>query len=414
MDEILQCLKFGRSTKKYSEAIRSFCLQVHFLAPAAYAYIRKVFNNNLPRIATLIEWYSSIDGSPGFKTEFYDVLRRKVDEFKSKAENVNKEFLVCLMHDEMAINQKLQWDNLKKRFVGFATYTNSKKNASIDIDNYIPLEKQALVFMVVGENFKLALSYFLLNGISSEDRAHLTREVILRINETGAKVMAMTSDGYVGNISCSKILGADFDNGKPYFPDPGDSTRKIYVIWDPCHVLKLARNLFGSKKLFHNNKIIDWDLILKLYQIQSKSIVKLGNKLCQSHLNWRNRPMNVRLAAETLSDSVSDTLQQLSEDAVPGFEDVAATVEYIRINNNVFDIMNSRKSKEDPENFKRPISPETKTEYFDYFAKVRSYLKEIVMEQVKINKKKNIVTKTSVFATKSHTAFRNKIAHYRL
>lgn len=406
VNEILHCLQFGTSTKKYSEAIRSFCLQVHFHSPAAYCYIRKAFNNNLPRIATIIAWYSSIDGSPGFKTEYYDVLRKKVQEFKAKENNQHKDLFVVLMSDEMAINQKLQWNNVTKRFIGFATYTNSKKNTSVDIENYIPLGKQALVFMVVGEDFKLALSYFLLNGISSEDRADLTREVILRINETGAKVMAFTSDGFVGNIACTKILGADFDVEKPYFLDPSDPTRKIYVIWDACHMLKLGRNCFGSKQLYHNDEAIRWDLISNLHNLQSRSIVKLGNKIGQTHINWRNRPMNVRIAAETLSDGVANSLQQLYEDGIPGFENSGATIEYIRVVNNIFDIMNSRKkNQEDAQNFKRAMSPETKQEYFEYFAYVKGYLKNLVMEQVTKNKKKNIVTRNSVFATKSHTAF---------
>lgn len=377
---------------------------MHFHSPAAYSYIRKVFNNNLPRIATIIAWYSSIDGSPGFKTEYYDVLRKKVQEFK--ANNPQKDFFVVLMSDEMAINQKLQWDNVKKRFIGFATNTNSKKKKSVDIENYVPLGKQALVFMVAGEDFKLALSYFLLNGISSQDRADLTREVILRISETGAKVMAFTSDGFVGNIACTKILGADFDAEKPFFLDPSDPTRKIYVIWDACHMLKLGRNCFGSKQLYHNEEAIKWDLISNLYDLQSRSIVKLGNKLGQTHINWRNRPMNVRIAAETLSDSVANSLQQLCEDGVPGFENAEATIRYIRVINNTFDIMNSRKkNEEDAQNFKRPMSSETKQDYFEYFAYVKVYLKNLVMEQVKKNKKKDIIIKNSVFATKSHTAF---------
>lgn len=304
----------------------------------------------------------------------------------------------------------MKWQSIKN--YNTIMYTNgllALRHTRNQSEDFIPLGKQALVFMAVGDDFKLPMSYFLLNGICSEDRADLTREVIMRIKETGAQVMALTSDGYVGNISCTKVLGADFDSEKPYFLDPSDPSKKIYVIWDPCHMLKLARNCFGSKLLYHNGNAIRWELLEYLNKLQSRNIVKFGNKLGSAHINWRNRPMRVPLAAETLSDSIADALVQCNADAVPGFEDVEATVDYIRMNNNIFDIMNSRKNQTKNTNFKRPMSPETKQEYFEYFSYVKTYLKELVIEQVKKKKKENIVVRNSVFATKSHTAF---FGHY--
>lgn len=40
--EILECLKYGSPTKKYSEVIRQFCMGLDYLSPAAYRYIRRV------------------------------------------------------------------------------------------------------------------------------------------------------------------------------------------------------------------------------------------------------------------------------------------------------------------------------------------------------------------------------------
>lgn len=64
--EIVECLLFGKTTKKYSEAVRVFCLTVHFYSPKAYEYIRSIFKKNLSSTRTIRMWYSSIDGSPGF------------------------------------------------------------------------------------------------------------------------------------------------------------------------------------------------------------------------------------------------------------------------------------------------------------------------------------------------------------
>jgi len=51
--------------------------------------------------------------------------------------------------------------------------------------------------------------------------------------------------------------------------------------------------------------------------------------------------MNVRLAAQTPSDSVADTLSYL-KNQYDLFSDVEPTAEFIRYINNVFDILNSR------------------------------------------------------------------------
>lgn len=40
-------------------------------------------------------------------------------------------------------------------------------------------------------------------------------------------------------ISMVKIFGRNFE-GEPYFIDPADKNRKIYVILDPPHMLELA------------------------------------------------------------------------------------------------------------------------------------------------------------------------------
>lgn len=66
-----------------------------------------------------------------------------------------------------------------------------------------------------------------------------------------------------------KRLGADFNEGKAYFPDPAQSKRKIYVILDAAHMLKLVRNSFGRKHLVDGNGgIIKWGFIESLYEAQ--------------------------------------------------------------------------------------------------------------------------------------------------
>lgn len=396
--DILKCLQNGQQRfQSYPDSVKSFSFRMNFHSPAAYSALREIFNNHLPHPRSVIRWYYGIDGSPGLNTQAFDILKKKVVDLNTEG----KQLYVALISDEMAIKQHLQWDHINRKFVGLATYASQAKLNEYAQQNTFPLAKQTLVFMVVGENFKLAVAYFLLNGLSSEDRSDLTRAVIKKIHQTGAKVLTLTSDGYAGNIACAKILGADFKAGKPYFYDPDDPDRKIYIIWDPAHMIKLARGCLADKQLYHNGKPLKWDYILHLFRFQEDSIIPFGNKLKKEHINWKSRPMNVRLAVQTLSNSVANALEQLHKDGIAEMEGYEAVAEYIRINNNIFDISNSKEKNSNSTGFKRPICPATKDEYFEYFNYVKQYIKDLELK----DGNENVSVFKSVLTTKSHTPF---------
>lgn len=76
----------------------------------------------------------------------------------------------------------------------------------------------------------------------------------------------------IANIKVTKILGADFDNDKPYFPSPISknipASYKIYVIMDPPHMLKVMRGCLKNHKLFHNGISMHWQYIKNLHEMQ--------------------------------------------------------------------------------------------------------------------------------------------------
>lgn len=95
------------------------------------------------------------------------------------------------MCDEMSIRKKVNYNSATRKFIGYATCENQCNDQCNDIEEP-PEAKNALVFMVVGSDFKIPVSYFLLNGLNSYERASLTHMVIKEVNETGAKVMSLT------------------------------------------------------------------------------------------------------------------------------------------------------------------------------------------------------------------------------
>lgn len=72
-DEIIECLKYATPTRKYSERVRQFCMGLEYSSPAAYRYVRRVFNNHLPAPETLRRWYRSINAEPGITSMSLDI-----------------------------------------------------------------------------------------------------------------------------------------------------------------------------------------------------------------------------------------------------------------------------------------------------------------------------------------------------
>lgn len=287
---------------KYPEAVRKFCMRQQYYSCAAYESLRIFFNKNLPSKRTFQFWYNSIDASPGICESAFDILREKAEEYQREKQHP---LHVCAMSDETSIRKQICYCAEMQSFVGFSTITNSSQHRSDqNSSNQLSVAKDALVFMVVGPDFKLPVAYHLVNGLESKDRAGLTLEVIRKIEEAGPIVVSFTGDGLQGNITAAEILGAKFEQDKPFFLSPTHPHQKIYIIWDPPHMLKLIRKHFALDDIYYHDQLVDWNLIRILVEKQSADNFNLSNKLSRNHINWHQMPMNVKLAAQTISQSV--------------------------------------------------------------------------------------------------------------
>lgn len=70
--------------------------------------------------------------------------------------------------------------------------------------------------------------------------------------------------------------------------------------------------------------------------------LKFANKLSMAHVYWTNNKMKVKYAVQTLSSSTADTLEYLSSINYPNFANVAATAEFCRVIDRIFDFLNSK------------------------------------------------------------------------
>lgn len=395
--EVMETLisRSPNSNLKYSPEFRKFCLRILFHSTAAYQELRKFFGNRLPTCRTIRRWLRCTDASPGITQAAIDEIAQKVAEYLAKGEKL----YLCLMSDEMSMRKQVIWNPITKRFEGFPTNVNSNSEGPL------PVAKDALFFMVVGPDFKLPVAYFLLNGLRAVDRAALNKEVIIAIRNTGAIIVSMTGDGLSANITVAKLLGADFNSNKPYFTFPSYPNEKIYVIFDPPHMLKLIRKYFAHHKLYYKNDQIKWELLEILARQQDNDNFEMGNMLSRAHINFKEAPMMVSLAAQTISNGVADALEQLCEDKYEDFIGCEATIKFLRLNNNVFDIQNFGKGKPSDHHFKQPLCEATIGKFRELFLEYEDFVNHLTVEEYQKRKNGRVAMRKPVLKSRSSVGF---------
>ena len=81
--------------------------------------------------------------------------------------------------------------------------------------------------------------------------------------------------------------------------------------------------------------------------------------------------MKVKLAAQLLSDSVATSLEFCLKENMNGFDDCSATINFVRLINDLFDIFNSRNLH--AYGFKRPLQVSNYEECCTFLMTARSY-----------------------------------------
>lgn len=364
-----------KSFKKFPVALKKFALSLNFYSPAAYRYVRQSLNYCLPHPRTLLNWYNKIDGEPGFTTESFNVLKIKSGNSKSR--------IVCgLVIDEMAIRQQKIFD--EKKHHGFVDYGVDEKN---DCQS---LASSALVLLLVclNQTWKLPIGYFLTHGLTGAKLATLINMALEKCSQANIDVVSVTCDGCQTNLAAMRILGCKLDDPKKLkttFKHPTTGNDLVLML-DACHMLKLVRNSFEAKQLFidKNSNEVNWKHVRRLQEIQEIEGLRTGNKLTSRHINFRQQIMKVKLASQLLSNSVAQSLQAC-KDLLPEFADSEPTMHFIKLYNDIFDVLNSRG---DPKayGFKRALKSKNKDELFKLLEDYKDYITNL---KFKFRTKKN-------------------------
>ncbi|KAJ8932020.1 hypothetical protein NQ314_015014 [Rhamnusium bicolor] len=166
------------------------------------------------------------------------------------------------------------------------------------------IASEALLFQIVSyeNHFKCPVGYFITNKLSAELQSQLLLSCIKMLFDVGIRVRSITCDGTGSNLSTLSKLGATIigvTSASFKHPSLGNdaTSLNIYGI-DTCHMLKLARNAMAEKNLSSEDGPIKWDNLVKLNNIQNTEGLKFANALSSLHINYKNKVMNMKLAAQ--------------------------------------------------------------------------------------------------------------------
>lgn len=361
----------GSKNQKFTPSLRAFALSLHFYSPRAYNYVREKFNNSLPHPKTISKWYQTIDGTPGFTTEALSALKNKVQQ------SAGEQIYCNLVIDEMAIRKKIEF--IAGKFYGSISFGEKP-----EVDT-LPEAKEALVFLVtcINGHWKIPVGYFLIDGLSSRERANLVINCLEFLNEVNLRITSVTFDGAASNLNMASHLGADFSNPqslKTHFEHPV-TKEKVLIFLDPCHMLKLLRNCLGDSKILKtkNDKLIKWTYLEELVNLQDTEGLNAATKIRKRHLHFVKEKMRVKIAAQTFSRSVSDALKFLEFDLkLTNFKGAEETANFCLLVNDLFDILNSR-NKFSPYTYKRALSFENIDLYVERFSEAKEYFMELTL-----------------------------------
>ena len=206
---------------RIQKELRAYAMTLKFYSAKAYKYVRKSFDLGLPHPSVVSSWYNVMDAEPSFTKEALTALQAKV----LAGERDGQEVVCALMLDEISICKLVQWDGKAGKYRGFVYY-------GTDVDDIA-------VFMAVSlnSNWKVPCRYFLVNGLTGDEKANLTKHCLIKLHEVGVKVVSFTCDRPTTHQVMLKSLGAKLsdDNLQAYFPHPCENNQRIYIFLHACH-----------------------------------------------------------------------------------------------------------------------------------------------------------------------------------
>lgn len=220
------------------------------------------------------KWLANSDSNckSGFTETALKILQQKAAAKKSAGSQ-----LVCtLSFDEMHIRKQVIWCNELKRLLGYADFHNDQQE--------VPVATNVIVYMVTGinEHFSIPVAYYFVKSMDALQKKETLLGVIDQLIDRDVLIFNITFDGHSSNKGMCRLLGANLNvfskSFQPYFVA---REKKIYILFDPCHMPKLVRNTLGKLKVIidgEGGKVM-WRYFEQIVRFGRKKELGLTHKL---------------------------------------------------------------------------------------------------------------------------------------
>ena len=280
-------------------------LMIRTISRRAHQYILKNKIFPLPALSTLQKWVERFQCEPGIQDQILKILKEQMTTNDSLAYNV-----AALAFDEMDIKKEYQYDHKLDKVFG-------------------PHKKlQLAVLRGIVSNWKQQVYYDFDQPMTKE----VLFSIIAAVEENGIQVWTIACD--LGNQGLIKSLGVSSE--KPFFENPFEASRKVFVFPDAPHLLKLLRNhlLDQGYVLSDGTEINRKDI----EHILSEDVneLKIHHKLQPVHFNCTySTRQRVRLAAQLISHTTATAIRCLHQNK-------KKLADWIDLFDQWFDLFNSR------------------------------------------------------------------------
>ncbi|KAK3932023.1 DNA transposase [Frankliniella fusca] len=237
----------------------------------------------IPSEASLKKILSKVNLQPGISQPFLALLKKKVENLKSRDRQC------VLLFDEVFLRGRFLNNNIKNIVTGFEDFGQRGRTDFI--------ADHAMVFMVQGLHVKWTLPiayYFVSKTCPASLLKYLIEDVVKALTDIGIIVKATVSDQGPTNRTAIDALRKSSGDNIIY----SVAGQRLVHIWDMPHILKNIRNsLITSDLEFSSKKVAKWRQLIDFY-IYDQTRIKLSS-LTMRHVNPQGRDkMRVSYAAQ--------------------------------------------------------------------------------------------------------------------
>lgn len=347
---------------KYPDDQKNLAMNINYKSQATYNFLRDRLHLNLPSCSTIYRWTPIKHLTVGFNDNILQSLQKKISTLSES------ERYVTLLLDGMTIRSCLSYNEFQDKVIGYE---------DLGKGSLPKIAKEITTFMVRSDfsEWKSVVSWFSSkNAINGENLKNLIIQNITVLNSIGLTVTCVVADQGSNNRSAFNQLKITID--KPFISFKG---RNIYFMYDPCHLIKSARNALYKHDLETPDGIASWRVLEEVHNLDRLNTTKLCPRLTDKHIHPNTfEKMNVRLAVQVLSHSCSSAIITVSN--LCRFSETVkiyatSTAKFCDRFDKLFDSFNSRARFNFLKVYNCAI--EENNDVYKYLLEMKSYLSQI-------------------------------------